>query len=283
VKALLCGVRGSTAAPGLEFTVIGGHTSCVAVPVDAGRWLVLDAGTGLRRLGPVLGDRALCGSILLTHLHWDHTQGLPFLANADRRDAEVEVWVPSQGPPADPLSVLARGMSPPQFPITPDELKGAWTFRSMEPGGHIVEGVAVTAGEIAHKGGRTFGYRLERNGGSLAYLPDHCPSTASTEHLASARMLIDGVDLLLHGAGYLASERVTAEGFGHAVIDDVLELALSAGVGHLVLIHHAPARTDEEVAEIERTLEAPASDMRVTVGREGMWVDSGASGPIRRR
>ena len=90
VELVLCGVRGSTAAPGEDHVRTGGHTSCVAIRSSHGRWLVLDAGTGIRRLGSMLGDAPLRGSILLTHLHWDHTQGLPFVPQADRPDADID-------------------------------------------------------------------------------------------------------------------------------------------------------------------------------------------------
>ena len=281
MRALLCGVRGSTAAPGTAFAGVGGHTSCVAIPVDGGRWIVLDAGTGLRRLALELDGRPLHGSILFSHLHWDHTQGLPFLPNADDADADVALWVPVDNGDADPLAVLSRGMSPPHFPITPDQLRGTWTFHGMEPGRRRIEGVDVLTREIAHKGGRTFGHRLEGVGGSLAYVPDHCPSIAGPELLDSALALLDHVDVLVHGGPYLSEERDTAERFGHAVIDDVLELARAASVRRLVLVHHAPGRTDEEIAAIEQHL--AGSPVPVVIGREGMWVgDPSESGTGRR-
>jgi phosphoribosyl 1,2-cyclic phosphodiesterase len=270
VKALLCGVRGSTAEPGTAFAGVGGHTSCVAVPLAGGRWIVLDAGTGLRRLGAELDGRPLLGSILFSHLHWDHTQGLPFLPNADRPDAEVAVWVPVDGDAADPLAVLARGMSPPHFPITPDQLQGTWTFEAMVPGRRRIEGVDVLTREIAHKGGTTFGHRLDGPGASLAYIPDHCPSIAGPQLLGAAREILEGVDVLIHGGPYVSEERDTAERFGHAVIDDVIELARAGSVGRLVLVHHAPGRTDDEIAAIERRLET--APLPVAIGREGMWV-----------
>ncbi len=127
--------------------------------------------------------------------------------------------------------------------------------------------------EIAHKGGRTFGHRLEGAGGSMAYMPDHCPSIAAPDELAAARELVDGVDVLVHGGPYVAEERDTAERFGHAVIDDVIELALAGSVRRVVLVHHAPARTDDEVAEIEQQL--VGAPLPVAIGREGMWIDTG--------
>ena len=274
MRALLCGVRGSTPAPGIEFVEVGGHTSCVAIPTGDGRWLVLDAGTGLRKLGAVLGGAPLRGSILLTHLHWDHTQGLPFLANADRPDAEVALWLPAQDDEADPAAVLRRAMSPPHFPIGPEGLLGSWSFGALREGHHVIEGLTVTAAEIEHKGGRTYGYRVEGADGSLAYLPDHCPQLAGPARRAAALELARGVDVLLHGGPYLVPEQATADLYGHATVADAIALADEAGARRLVVIHHAPGRTDRAVAEIEAALaDAPVP---ASIGREDDWVEAAA-------
>jgi phosphoribosyl 1,2-cyclic phosphodiesterase len=271
MRVLLCGVRGSSPAPGAEFAEVGGNTSCVAIPAAGGRWLVLDAGTGLRRLGPVLGDAPLRGSILLTHLHWDHTQGLPFLTNADRPDAEVSLWLPAQGNGDDPVDVLKRAMSPPHFPIGPEGLLGWWRFGALAPGRHEIEGFAVTAADVEHKGGRTYGYRIEASDGAVAYLPDHCPRLAAPAGRAAALELAQGVDVLFHGGQFLADEQATADSYGHATVDDAVAFARDAGVSRLVLIHHAPSRTDREIADLAATL--GDAGLPVSVGREGEWVD----------
>jgi phosphoribosyl 1,2-cyclic phosphodiesterase len=279
MKALLCGVRGSTPAPGVEFVGVGGNTSCVAIPAPSGRWLVLDAGTGLRRLGTVLDGAPLCGSILLTHLHWDHTQGLPFLPNADRPDAEVSLWLPAQADEwaeTDPVAVLRRAMSPPHFPIEPDALLGSWRFGALDAGAHSIEGFEVTAAEIEHKGGRTFGYRVDGPDGSLAYLSDHAPRLAGTDRRAAAKQLADGVDVLLHDGQYLADEQAIADAYGHATIDDAIAMAAEAGARQLTLIHHAPDRTDRVMAGVEAAVaDAPVP---TSIGREGDWILASRAG-----
>jgi phosphoribosyl 1,2-cyclic phosphodiesterase len=269
VELVLCGVRGSTPAPGPDFVRTGGHTSCVAIHSRDDRWLVLDAGTGIRRLGSMLGDAPLRGSILLSHLHWDHTQGLPFVPQADRPDAEVHLHLPRQPETDDAASVFGRAMSPPHFPIGPDGLRGDWTFHSIDVGTHTIEGFDVTAAEITHKGGRTFGYRIDDGEVSIAYLPDHAPAIATPERLADSVELSRGVDLLLHDAQFVESERGIADLFGHATIDDAIAFARSAEAEHLVLVHHAPARTDEQVDAIERATASEGPTLRISVGREG--------------
>lgn len=265
MRVTFLGVRGSTAAPGAEFVRYGGHTSCVAVAADDSDvpTLVLDAGTGLRGLTTLLQGHAFNGAIVLTHLHWDHMQGIPFFIAGDRPQARADVFVPAQ----DGLSgrnLVAQSMSPPAFPITPEGMGGAWSWTAIEPGRREIEGFEVTAVDVKHKGGRTYGYRVEADGASLAYVPDHALCLGETPETLE---LLRGVDVLVHDAQNLESERAIAELYGHAVIDDVLDLARRAEVGHLVLFHHGPARTDEALDAI--AARHSDSDLPVTVAREG--------------
>lgn len=279
----LLGVRGSTPAPGREFVRTGGHTSCLAVLPTEGvpgldRWLVLDAGTGFRNLGAVLLDRPLHAEVVLTHLHWDHVQGLPFLAQADRPDASIDLWIPAPDgeDDADALERLARGFSPPSFPIRPDQLRGDWTFHSLHPGARQLAGRRVVVDEIAHKGGVTLGVRVEHAGRSFAYLPDHAVRTATAEELERARALAARVDVLFHGGPYVEAEATTAEAFGHSTVTDAVDLALRAQVGRLVLVHHASYRTDEDMAgvlaEARAHLATADATLPIEVGVEGAVV-----------
>lgn len=135
------GVRGSTPSPGAEFVRYGGHTSCITVtPGDASKaTLCLDAGTGVRRLTDLLGGSAFEGEILLSHLHWDHMQGIPFCPALDRDAASVKLHLPAQlGRTARDL--IAQSLAPPAFPITPEGLRGDWRFVADEPGDIEVAG-----------------------------------------------------------------------------------------------------------------------------------------------
>ena len=167
MKLVLLGVRGSTAAPGPDFVRYGGHTSCVAVIPDGATdpTLVLDAGTGLRDLTGRLSTQAFHGSILLSHLHWDHVQGLPFFAAGDRHASVVDLYMPAQLGESG-RELLTRTMSPPSFPIEPGGLNGAWSFNAIDTGDYRIDGFTVTAVDLAHKGGRTFGYRVTDSSGS---------------------------------------------------------------------------------------------------------------------
>jgi phosphoribosyl 1,2-cyclic phosphodiesterase len=280
VRLLFCGVRGSTPAPGAEFVRVGGHTSCVALAHDDQPWtLLLDAGTGIRRVTAEV-DGAFRGSVLLTHLHWDHVQGLPFFAAGDRDEAHVRLFMPEQigpdGRTRDAAEVLTLAMSPPHFPIGPEGLRGDWRFEGIAAGSHRVEDFDVVAFDVPHKGGRTFGYRISDGDASIAYIPDHLPDAATTPAIARA---CAGVDVLVHDAQFVERERAVADLYGHATVDDALDLAALAGARRCALFHHAPARSDDDVEHIGRTLAAAAGDrgVDVFVAREEDVVDLAAS------
>lgn len=275
----LCGVRGSTPAPGLEFVRYGGHTSCVAIAHDgaAGPRLILDAGTGLRRVTALLGGQPFRGTILLTHLHWDHAHGLPFFAAGDRHDSRVQLLLPAQPDGAAAADVLARGMSPPHFPIDPHGLLGDWSFGTAGSGPFKAQGFTVEGQEIPHKGGRTLGYRVTDGRTAIAYLPDHCPTVLGPgpdglgEYHPAALSLAAGADVLLHDASLLAPEVAEYGRFGHAAAEYAVELGRRAGVGRVVLVHHNPARTDDEIDEVAERFSGGLP--RVTAGAEGQVLD----------
>ncbi|MGI8710909.1 MAG: MBL fold metallo-hydrolase [Acidimicrobiales bacterium] len=265
----LLGVRGSTSAPGPAFARYGGHTSCVAVGHDGEvPSLVLDAGTGLRRIGELLHGAPFRGTVLLTHLHWDHTHGLPFARPLDHAGADVHLLLPvpsdppsGSGPTGERIArdVLAGVMGPPHFPITPDGLRGRWSFGTIEPSTFAVDGFTVTAAEVPHKGGRTYGYRVSDGTSTLAYLPDHGPSMLGPgpdglgERHSAARALAHGVDVLLHDAQHTAAELPAVAGFGHSAAEYAVDLGRVAGARSVVLFHHDPDRTDDQLDAIGRT------------------------------
>ncbi|MBW8751807.1 MAG: MBL fold metallo-hydrolase [Propionibacteriales bacterium] len=271
MRLQLLGVRGSTAAPGPDFVRYGGHTSSIAITPDGGDrpTLVLDAGTGLRMLTPLLGGDPFDGSIVLSHLHWDHMQGLPFFVGGDRPGARVDLFVPAQDGRKG-RDLLAQSFSPPAFPITPEQLQGDWRFEALDAGTREIEGFAVTTADAAHKGGRTFGIRVQDDHGSIAYLPDHAPDAGVSEELVE---LLHGVDLLVHDAQFLEPERAMADAYGHATVQDAIELGRRCEVGTVVLFHHSPARTDAALDDLATMTAQLGGTLPVVIAREGMVLD----------
>ena len=269
MRLTFLGVRGSTCAPGPDFVRYGGHTSCIAVTPRGGDKpiLLLDAGTGIRSAPAMLHGDAFQGSILVSHLHWDHVQGLPFFPAGDRADAVVRMYVPAQDGRSG-RDLLAQLMSPPGFPIEPEGLLGDWTFETLEPGPTTVEGFGVTAVEVEHKGGRTYGYVIEDDGYRVAYVPDHAPAVGVSDELLEA---LNDVDVLIHDAQFLEWERPRARDYGHATVDDAVHLGERVGARTVVLFHHGPHRTDDA---LDTMADVVPTDLEVVTAREGLVLDA---------
>lgn len=240
----------------------GGHTSCLALAHDDARvpTLVLDAGTGVRSVTGLLAGQAFSGTLLLTHLHWDHVQGIPFFSAADDERSHVQLLLPEQPDHAGAASVLERVMSPPHFPMIPSDLRGAWSFETIAPGESRICGFTVLAREIPHKGGRTFGYRISDEHSTLTYMPDHCPTSLGSgpdgcgEYHAAALELAQGTDALVHDAQLMPDELAEEGRFGHSSFEYPIALGRRAGARRVVLFHHRPDRTDAVLAELAERL-----------------------------
>lgn len=264
MKFVALGVRGSTPAPGADFIRYGGHTSCVAVYGDRDELprLILDAGTGLRSLPGLLGGAAYDGDIVLSHLHWDHVQGLPFCPSVDKPDSRVRLFVPVPDSITDPAALLARAMSPPHFPIGPDGLIGDWQFLPLHAG---MLDARISTAPIAHKGGTAYGIRVELDGAVIAYLPDHAlHSCTDPDDVTRVEEFVRGVDVLLHDGQYVQAQEAIAIDYAHATVEAVIGLADRAEVGALFLTHHAPNRTDDQLDELGKQFPTTPAGRPVT-------------------
>lgn len=275
MRVTICGSRGSIPVSGPEFARVGQHTACVTIAHDDDEapTLILDAGTGVRVAAGACGPGPFRGAIILSHLHWDHVQGLPFFPAADRPDAEVHLLLPRQGPPAADL--LGRIMSPPFFPISPEGLRGRWSITGYDEGRRRIAGFDVLAREIPHGGGRTMGLRIDDGRSAVAYLPDHAPHALGPGedglgpfHDAAVE-LADGVDLLIHDAQYTAAELPERAAFGHAAAEYAVGLAERCRVPRLLLFHHDPCRTDARLDQIVAGLRRRDADPSVEPATEG--------------
>lgn len=256
MNILFRGVRGSMASPGASTAYVGGNTSCVEINAGGER-IVLDAGTGLRGLGEELickplSDETYKTTILLSHVHWDHIQGLPFFTPIYVPGYEIDVISGPNG--VMPLDeALRRQMSPPFFPVCYDELPSRMQSRDMRPGATFAVGaVEVTMARLNHPD-PVYGFRLDWNGVSVVYATD-------TEHYScvdpTLRKLAAGADVLIYDAQYTPEEYrgeigPSKVGWGHSTYEAAIELARAADVRQLVLFHHDPKRDDRGVAMME--------------------------------
>ncbi len=253
MKVTLWGTRGSIAAPGPETAHFGGNTPCVEVQGSKGTALVLDAGTGIRRLGAALPRNLKRIDLLLTHLHMDHLQGLGFFAPLYNPAMEVHIW----GPPSahyDLRSRLIRYLSPPLFPVLLRDLPCKLMLHEVSYGDFTIGEFCVESELICHPG-PTVGYRIGADNATLSYLPDHepklgVPNFPASPDWTSGYSLARNADLLIHDAQYSNSEYAARIGWGHSSMEDALRFGIHAGVKSFVAFHHDPAHSDEDVKSL---------------------------------
>ncbi len=280
MKVTLWGTRGSLASPGPETARYGGNTSCVEVRGADGTRLILDAGTGIRRLGMALPRSLRRVDILLTHLHMDHIQGLAFFWPLRSPDVEVHIW----GPASTTLSLrarLTRYLSPPLFPVFLRDMPCA-LFLHEVPGEEFGVGEFRISSALVCHPDPTVGYRLTAPNAVLTYLPDHEPALGVVKFplsgdWTSGCALAAGVDLLIHDAQYSTEEYADRIGFGHSSVLQAFAFAALAEVRQLVPFHHDPAHTDDDIDRlIGETVKLTQPPFAVTPGAEGATFELGS-------
>lgn len=278
MKVTLWGTRGSLASPGAETLRFGGNTSCVSVEGSSeGTILVLDGGTGIRKLGQSLPETMKRVYILLTHLHMDHVQGLPFFAPLRRQGVEVHIWGPASTT-LDLRSRLLRYLSPPLFPVSVREILSDLHFHELPSGSIEINEFEITAQLIIHPN-PTVGYCIKEAGTSFTYLPDHEPALGAktfpiSEDWTSGYTLAEGADLLIHDSQYTVDEYEQRVGFGHSSLPHAIRFAQLADVKQFVPFHHDPAHTDDMLDEmIANTIAEMSPGFIVTPGKEGISLE----------
>lgn len=270
------GTRGSIATPGPSTVRYGGNTACVELRADSGELVVFDAGTGMRVLGNHLQRERLDGEplrmhLFLSHLHWDHIQGLPFFRPAFDPRTKLTIYGPAQR--EKPLKdLLGMGMDDPFFPVDLDGLPADLAVTELREQTLEIGSLRVRTKILQHPS-PCLAFRVESGRRSVVYATD--TEDAYTGRANPVGELARGADLLIHDAQYLDEDRKA--GWGHSTVESAIDVAVRAGVGTLVLYHHDPERSDDALDAIGLRSEAMVADrgatLRVIVGREGLELE----------
>lgn len=249
MKVTIWGTRGSLPAPSPENNRYGGNTSCVSVEYD-NTVLVLDAGSGIRRLGHAFRPDLSRVDILLTHLHLDHIMGLGFFLPLYNPNMQVNIWGPS-GYKESLFARLQRCLSPPLFPIHLKELPCRPRLYEINESAFDIGPFHIRSSYVCHPG-PTLGFRVENAQSVVAYLPDHEPALGAVRFphdpaWTSGYALARGADLLLHDAQYTPEEYRPRIGWGHSTMEDALLFAQMAAVKKVLFFHHDPSHTDAQL------------------------------------
>jgi phosphoribosyl 1,2-cyclic phosphodiesterase len=248
-------VRGSTPCPCEANSRYGGNTACVALEVAGEDPIILDIGTGLRMYGDTQPhDGSFRGSAFITHMHWDHVQGLPFFVPILKPGAQLDIYGPCPGEGHHSLkAAFDEFMRPPFFPVNVEQLPGDIRFHDVHDTQLAIGNAKVTARSVPHVG-ETNGYRIEWDGAKVAYISDHqSPRVGEDEGMAIADSVLEiaeGVDVLIHDSQYWPGEWRAKHYFGHCTVDYAVHVARVAGAKRLVLFHHDPAHSDADVDQL---------------------------------
>lgn len=265
------GCRGSVPVSGPKFHRYGGGTTCLEIKLSDEHRVLIDAGTGALAIHDDLPTgRPLHFSILVTHLHWDHTFALPFFRPFFDPDSHFDFY----GHHVAGMTIddaLDMVMRPPWFPVNFRSTPAQKRFHHLDENAFDIEDLHITSARLHHPDGVT-AYRIERNGSSLCLATDVEHGEPDSDR--KLRTLAEGADVLVYDAQYLPNEyEVGKIGWGHSTWTEAVSLAKECGVGRLILTSHDPARSDDEVDDIlDRARQAfPNTDAFY----EGMALDIG--------
>ncbi len=293
------GVRGSIASPGKDTMIFGGNTSCIEMEDDDGNVFVFDAGTGIRALGMDLAKRKVNTiNLFITHTHWDHIQGFPFFTPAYIPGNTINIFGPIHFEKTL-QKIMDLQMDYAYFPISMQQLNAKINYRDLKEASLKIGNTEIITKYSNHPV-TGLCYKVISNGKTIVYSGDTEPyyNVLSAEKKPDGSSVMDDFaeaaedeniddivaernahhqafcksDLLIHDAQYTEEEYKKFRGWGHSPMVEVIKMAEGAGVKQLVLNHHDPVRTDQELLEIEPQLKKAYPNLDLFFSREGMEI-----------
>lgn len=268
------GVRGSIPSPSSYTVRYGGNTSCVSIDICKDKILILDAGTGIRELGKKLTGSRDEIFILLSHRHWDHIQGFPFFLPIYETNRQINILSNDTGETM--ICSLINQMDGAHFPVEPHNLPSRHRCIGEDVSAFFSNySIDVTQIPTNHPG-NGYGYRISKNGHAIIYLtdneldPPYKKNTEFDEFVEFCR----SADILIHDAQYLDEDMPQKHGWGHSLVRQACDLAAAARVKHLIITHHDPDRTDDDLDHIQENarnwFKEKGLDIKCTVAYEGL-------------
>jgi phosphoribosyl 1,2-cyclic phosphodiesterase len=247
MKITCWGARGSIAVSGMDYVKYGGDTTCIEVRSKNDDVIIIDAGTGIRKLGnKLLASNERSVSLLFTHAHWDHLLGFPFFKPIYMKGTKISIYGSShaQGSAKD---LLARTMAAPYFPVDFSQILAEISSQTVGETAFEIGPVRISPLAISHPN-QGVGYKLTEDGKSFVFLTDNELALCHTggNEYGDYLRFSEGADLLVHDAEYTEEQYRFTKGWGHSLYTDALRLALEANAKQFGLFHHNQERSDAE-------------------------------------
>ncbi len=272
------GVRGSIPSPGPEFIKYGGNTACVHIELNDGTDIILDAGTGIKKLGQKLIKQEGDIHLLLTHNHWDHIQGFPFFTPIYQPNRNI--FITPGLTTLDENDAILQQMTGSRFPVDYTTLQSNIELRPVPKHTHkwTINSAKISRHPMNHPGSGS-SYVIEADGAKIAYITDnelYPPYKKETDFLDWVEFAMNA-DIIIHDAQYMLSDMPAKSGWGHSVAEEAVKLALASRSKQLALYSHDHIRTDDDIAAIEQhcqeVIEIAQDDLKVFAAAEGTTIE----------
>jgi phosphoribosyl 1,2-cyclic phosphodiesterase len=260
------GARGSIPVSGKQYLNYGGDTTCIEIRTKNDDIIIIDAGSGIRRLGnKLLDEKRFQYTMIFTHAHWDHIMGFPFFKPIYFKKTRITML----GCPFAQSSVqqmISKIMAPPNFPVPFENVRSDITYHILCENPFHINSVTVTPIAMSHPN-QGMGYKFTEDDKSFIFLTDnelgfkHPGGLDYQDYLEFSK----GVDLLIHDAEYKEEEYKKTKAWGHSLYKDALKLAIESGVEKFGLFHHNQERFDQDVDKIVEDCRRTIKDSQVSL------------------
>jgi phosphoribosyl 1,2-cyclic phosphodiesterase len=243
------GTRGSIPVSGREYVKYGGDTTCIEIRTKDGEIIIIDAGSGIRRLGnKLLDENQYNYTLLFTHAHWDHLLGFPFFKPIYTKETHIKMFGCTFAQKSI-QEMVSKSMTPPYFPVKFDDIKAEISYLGACKDNFSINSMAVTPVMLSHPN-QSIGYKFIESDKRFVFMTDNELSFKHEGGLDYKDYLnfVSNADLFMHDSEY--TEDDYKKTWGHSTYKESLKLALDAGVKKLGLIHHNQERTDSEIDNI---------------------------------
>jgi len=270
MKVKFWGVRGSIPTPNIEYMKYGGNTPCIELRTENNSLFIIEAGTGIRKLGKKLLEKEYRPqggiNLFISHHHWDHIQGFPFFAHALHNDHKIVIFGVHKTD-YQIHTIMEGQMAFPYFPVNLDQMQARIGFMELKKGFTQVGNGVVKTFPLNHPQGAN-GFRIEADGKVFAYASDteHKPGEIDKNIVALARE----ADILLYDCTYTPKEYASRKGWGHSTYEEGIKVAREAGVKIFGVFHHDPDHDDSFMDQVAREIQCFKENSIVV--KEGMEI-----------